>query len=70
MDAVRRWELGGWKNRNPADPINNANRYTAAEASFIAWEGGRGPGDCEPLERTLAPAGESWGAYAAFRLTP
>lgn len=69
LDSVRRWELGGWKNRNPADPIDNPNRYTAAETSFIAWEGGRGPGDCEPLERALAPAGESWGAYAAFRLS-
>jgi hypothetical protein len=70
LDSVRRWELGGWKNRNPADPIDNPNRYTAAEASFIAWEGGRGPGDCEPLERALAAGGESWGAYATFRLPP
>jgi hypothetical protein len=68
MDAVRRWELGGWKHRNRANPVDNPNRYIAAEASFIAWEGGRGPGDCEPLERALATAGESWGAYAAFRL--
>jgi hypothetical protein len=60
MDAVRRWELGGRKHRNPADPVDNPNRYTAAEASFLAWEGGRGPGDCDSLERALATAGESW----------
>jgi hypothetical protein len=70
LDAVRRWEFGGWKAANPADPVNNPNPYAAAEASFIAWEGGRGPGDCEPLERSLAPVPETWQATLRFALVP
>jgi hypothetical protein len=69
LDGVRRWEFGGWKARNPSDPVNNPHPYTAAEASFIGWEGGRGPRDCEPLERLLAPVPETWEAVLTFRLS-
>ena len=68
LDGVRRWEFGGWKALNASDPVENPNPYAAAEASFIGWEGGRGPRDCEPLERALAPEPETWTAVMAFRL--
>ena len=68
LDGVRRWEFGGWKDRNPTDPVNNLHPYRAAVASFIGWEGGRGPGDCEPLERALAPHVETWTATLVYRL--
>jgi hypothetical protein len=69
LDGVRRWEFGGWKARNPSDPVNNPHPYSAAEASFIGWEGGRGPRDCEPLERALAPVRETWGAVLTFAVS-
>ena len=69
LDGVRRWEFGGWKARNPSDPRNNPHPYAAAAASFIAWEGGRGPRDCEPLERALATAAETWTAVVVYALT-
>lgn len=65
-DSVRRWELGGWKARHRADPVENPNPYTTAVASFIGWEGGRGPGDCEPLERAWPSEPETWTAYAVY----
>ena len=67
-DGVRRWEFGGWKRRNPRDPLENPHPYRAAEASFIGWEGGRGPRDCEPLERALSPRVERWSALLTYRL--
>jgi von Willebrand factor type A domain len=64
MDEVREWELGGWK--------SGANKglgpYQAALALFPGWEDGRGGWDCEPLQRTFGPTGESWGSYFSYSL--
>jgi hypothetical protein len=57
QDAQRRWEHGGWK----ASPTS---AYSASSTAFLGWQGSRGPGDCEPLERTLRPA--TWRAYLVY----
>ncbi len=57
QDAQRRWEHGGWK-ANPGAP------YSASSTAFLGWQGSRGPGDCEPLERALRPA--TWTAYLVY----
>jgi hypothetical protein len=57
QDAQRRWEHGGWK-ANPRAP------YSASATAFVAWQGSRGPGDCEPLERALRPG--TWTAYLVY----
>jgi hypothetical protein len=62
MDHVREWELGGWK----SGPANKP--YQAAFTFFAGWEDGRGPWDCEPLQRAFGPPGESWGSYFSYSL--
>jgi hypothetical protein len=59
--GVRRWGLSGWKENG--DP---AKRYQAAFTFFHGWEGGRGPFDCEPLQRAFGPPGESFGTFASY----
>jgi hypothetical protein len=64
---VRSWEHAGWK--PPVDgafPEDNQHRFTAAMTLFLGWKGGRGPGDCEPLERAFSPTQESWGSFAIY----
>jgi hypothetical protein len=71
IDGSRRWEHGGWKTADhPADPANNPNPYTSGFTFFTAWTGGRGPGDCEPLENMFGAQQESWGTYASYSLGP
>ena len=62
MDAIREWELGGWKSGKDVDP------YQAALALFPGWEDGRGGWDCEPLQRAFGASGESWGSYFSYSL--
>jgi hypothetical protein len=62
MDAVREWELGGWKSGQARNP------YQAALTIFAGWEDGRGGWDCEPLQRAFGSAGESWGSYFSYSL--
>ncbi|HXF98932.1 MAG TPA: VWA domain-containing protein [Gaiellaceae bacterium] len=62
MDAVREWELGGWKSGGDTKP------YQAALTIFPGWENGRGGWDCEPLQRAFAAREESWGSYFSFSL--
>jgi hypothetical protein len=57
QDAQRRWEHGGWK-------ANPEAAYSASSTAFLGWQGSRGPGDCEPLERALRPA--TWTAYLVY----
>jgi hypothetical protein len=57
QDAQRRWEHGGWK-------ANREAAYSASSTAFLGWQGSRGPGDCEPLERALRPA--TWTAYLVY----
>jgi hypothetical protein len=57
QEAQRRWEHGGWK----ATP---GAAYSASSTAFLGWQGSRGPGDCEPLERALRPA--TWTAYLVY----
>jgi hypothetical protein len=57
QDAQRRWEHGGWK-------ANPQAAYSASSTAFLGWQGSRGPGDCEPLERALRPA--TWTAYLVY----
>ncbi len=45
---------------------DNEHRFTAATALFLGWKGGRGPGDCEPLERAFSSTEESWGSFATY----
>jgi hypothetical protein len=62
MDAVREWELGGWK------AGSNTKPYQAALTLFPGWENGRGGWDCEPLQRAFGAVGESWGSYFSYSL--
>jgi hypothetical protein len=62
MDQVREWELGGWKSGGARDA------YEAAFTFFAGWEDGRGPWDCEPLQRAFGSPGESWGSYFSYSL--
>jgi hypothetical protein len=62
MDHVREWELGGWKSGS----VNKL--YQAAFTFFAGWEDGRGPWDCEPLQRAFGPPTESWGSYFSYSL--
>jgi hypothetical protein len=67
IDGVRTWEHAGWK--PPVDgtfPEDNQHRFTAAMTLFLGWKGGRGPGDCEPLERAFSSTQESWGSFAIY----
>lgn len=56
-DGVRRWEHGGWK---------SGGSYTDALTLFHGWEDGRGPYDCEPLQRAFGAVGETWGVHAVY----
>lgn len=56
-DAVRRWEHGGFK---------SGTLYQDSFTFFTGWEGGRGPTDCEPLQRAFGPQGESYGVFASY----
>jgi hypothetical protein len=56
-DSQRRWEHGGWK-------ANPRAAYSASSTAFLGWQGSRGPGDCEPLERSLRPG--VWTAYLVY----
>jgi hypothetical protein len=62
MDQVREWELGGWKSGKARDA------YQAAFTFFAGWEDGRGPWDCEPLQRAFGSPEESWGSYFSYSL--
>jgi hypothetical protein len=62
MDHVREWELGGWKSPSASKP------YQAAFTFFAGWEDGRGPWDCEPLQRAFGSPTESWGSYFSYSL--
>jgi hypothetical protein len=62
MDAVREWELGGWKSGQVKNP------YQAALTIFAGWENGRGGWDCEPLQRAFGSPTESWGSYFSYSL--
>jgi hypothetical protein len=62
MDHVREWELGGWKSGPASKP------YQAAFTFFAGWEDGRGPWDCEPLQRAFGAPSESWGTYFSYSL--
>ncbi len=64
MDAVREWELGGWKSGSK----DSSSPYQAALTLFPGWEDGRGGYDCEPLQRSFGPSGESWGSYFSYSL--
>jgi hypothetical protein len=67
IDGVRTWEHAGWKpSVNGTYPENNQNRFTAAMTLFLGWKGGRGPADCEPLERAFPSGQESWGSFAIY----
>jgi hypothetical protein len=67
--AVRRWEYTGRKLANNQYPPHlNPNRFLMSSTVFHAWEGGRGPNDCEPLVRRFGSAGEDWGVFASFGL--
>jgi hypothetical protein len=67
IDGVRTWEHAGWKPAVKGTyPENNQNRFTAAMTLFLGWKGGRGPGDCEPLERAFPAGQESWGSFAIY----
>jgi hypothetical protein len=63
-DDVRKWELGGFK-ETPSLP---STPYGASSVGFIGWQDGRGPGDCEPLERAYSQTTESWGTQAIYSL--
>lgn len=66
---VRNWEHGGWKDPDPnSQPFRNQNPYQAAMTLFNGWEGGRGPFDCEPLQRAFPSSQEAWGTFASFSL--
>lgn len=65
-DGVRRWEFGGFKN---SDGTDNTNRFHRSFVFFHAWEGGRGPHDCEPLQVSSAlpmNASRSYGVSFVF----
>lgn len=67
IDGVRAWEHAGWKpDVNGTYPEDNQNRFTAAMTLFLGWKGGRGPADCEPLERAFPSDEESWGSFAIY----
>jgi Concanavalin A-like lectin/glucanases superfamily/TGF-beta propeptide len=64
MDGVRRWEHGGWKDGGETD---RERPYQVPASLFHGWEGARGPGDCEPLERVFSGR-TRWGTFAIYSL--
>lgn len=56
-DGVRRWEHGGFK---------SGGLYQDSFTFFNGWEGGRGPYDCEPLQRAFGPQGQGYGVFASY----
>jgi hypothetical protein len=40
----------------------------ASAGFFHAWEGGKGPGDCEPLERGFSTSQERFGTFGIYSL--
>jgi hypothetical protein len=66
LPVVRGWEHGGFKAIDTGD--NNQQPYSVSFTFFTAWEDGRGPDDCEPLQVAFGPQGETWGTYAAYSI--
>lgn len=77
MQTVRRWELVGWKpgatkensekdkNGNPTGDHPN-HLYSGSGVLFNAWEGARGPYDCEPLQVSFGTSAETYSTYFRY----
>jgi len=65
--SLRQWELlGGWtKDTTPSEQ----STFSASGVLFHGWEGGRGPHDCEQLERALS-VGDTFAAFASYSYGP
>ncbi len=72
---VRRWEFAGWKDWAPGEkdasgkPVVVKNLpYRGSSVMFHAWEGTRGPNDCEPLMVPLGSEARSWFMLARYSI--
>ncbi len=66
MQTVRRWELVGWKSGVSGAGDHPDATYTGSGVLFNAWEGARGPYDCEPLQVRLGTSAETYSTYAKY----
>lgn len=58
-DQNREWEHGGYKTNNV---------YVDGFSFFHGWEDGRGPYDCEPLQRVMGLQGQTYGTFASYSI--
>ncbi|MDX6451414.1 MAG: ClpX C4-type zinc finger [Gaiellaceae bacterium] len=58
-DPNREWEHGGYKSNGV---------YVDGFTFFHGWEDGRGPYDCEPLQRAMGSPGTTYATFASYSI--